>query len=66
MPMRSTGRALLWILSLAVAGYAFVVYAFLPFGALVHPDIRVAFEAHPPVVLTHVFASVFALLIGPL
>ena len=60
------GRILLWVLSLGVAAYAFVVYAFMPLGALVHPDIRPTFEAHRIGILLHVFGSVFALLLGPL
>ena len=64
--MRKMGRALIWTLSLTVAGYAVFAYAFQPVGALVHPDIRAAFQARPAIVLTHVFAAVLALLIGPL
>ncbi len=64
--LRKTGRALLWLLSLGVAGYAVCVYAFFPVGAYVHPDIRSTLQANPAIVLTHAFASAFALAAGPL
>jgi hypothetical protein len=63
--MRTIGWILLCALSIGVAGYGLFVYAFLPLGALVHPEIRPAFEAHPVGILTHVFAAALALLIGP-
>lgn len=60
--MRSTGLA---ILSLAVAGYAVGVYALLPVGAAVHPDMRSAYEAHRVGLYAHIFASAVALALGP-
>ena len=63
--MRRTGFALLVLLSLGVAGYAVAVYGFLPLGSLVHPDMRATFEAHRLGILTHIFASVLALCLGP-
>ena len=63
--MRRTGFALLVLLSLGVAGYAVAVYGFLPLGSLVHPDMRATFEAHRLGILTHIFASVLALGLGP-
>lgn len=63
--MRTFGWILLCALSIGVAGYGLFVYAFLPLGALVHPEIRPAFEAHPVGILAHVFAAALALLIGP-
>jgi uncharacterized membrane protein len=53
-------------LSLGVAAYAAGVYGFLPLGAVVHPDMRAAFEAHRTGIYTHVFASMVALTLGPL
>jgi len=59
------GRGLLWFLSFGVAAYAVYVYAVLPLGSLVHPDMGANFQAHPFGVYTHVFAASVALLIGP-
>ena len=55
------GYIALVVLSLAVAGYAVAVYGFLPVGALVHPDMRATFVAHPVGIYTHVFGSAVAL-----
>ena len=63
--MRLTGYLLLGFLSLGVALYALAVYAWLPLGAVVHPDMRAAFEAHRLGIYAHVFASVCALALGP-
>ena len=62
---RSTGMGLLGVLSLGVAGYAFVGYGSQPLGKLVHPDMTSAFVAHPVAVYLHVFAAAVALLLGP-
>ena len=63
--MRSAGLALLFLLSIAVAGYAVVGYSVMPLGALVHPDMQAAFAAHPVGIYSHVFAAAVALLLGP-
>jgi uncharacterized membrane protein len=64
--MRLASFVALVALSLGVAGYAVGVYGILPLGAAVHPDMRAAFEAHRTgFIYTHVFASVFALALGP-
>jgi len=64
--MRLGSFVLLIALSVAVAAYAIGVYGFFPLGAAVHPDMRATFEAHRlDLVYTHVFASVFALVLGP-
>lgn len=63
--MRSVSFASLAALSLAVAGYAVVVYGFFPLGAVLHPDMRATFESQRAGVYVHVFASAVALLIGP-
>jgi uncharacterized membrane protein len=52
-------------LSLAVAAYAVVAYAFLPLGAAVHPDMRATFAAQKAAVYLHVFGSAVALALGP-
>lgn len=53
-------------LSLAVVGYAIAVYSLLPLGAAVHPDMRGTFDAHHRLgIYAHVFASAFALALGP-
>lgn len=63
--MRRTSRALLILLSFGVAGYAVFAYSVLPFGSLVHPDMKVNFLAHPAAIYAHVFASAVALVLGP-
>ena len=63
--MRLTGFVALFVLSLGVAGYAVAVYAFLPLGAALHPDMLAAFEAHRTGIYAHVFASAVALTLGP-
>ena len=52
-------------LCLGVSLYALGVYGLLPLGSLLHPEMRASFQAHPAVVYTHVFASIFALALGP-
>lgn len=65
--MRRTGAIALVTLSMAVAGYAVVVYGLLPLGAAVHPAMRDTFLHHNRFALyVHVFASVLALALGPL
>ena len=56
---------LLIFLSLGVAAYAVVVYALLPLGGQVHPDMRAVFQAHPVGIYAHVFAAALTLAIGP-
>ena len=60
------GRTLLHFLALAVAAYALLVYALLPLGAAVHPDMRATYLAHEVGIYMHVFAASIALLLGPL
>lgn len=59
------GAMAMLLLSLGVAGYALVMYAFVPLGKFLHPDMRAAFEANRVIVYLHVFASSVALLLGP-
>lgn len=59
------GAMAMLLLSLGVAGYALVMYAFVPLGKFLHPDMRAAFEANRAVVYVHVFASSVALILGP-
>jgi uncharacterized membrane protein len=54
------------VLSLGVAGYAVAIYALLPLGAAVHPDMRAAFAAHRAGIYAHIFGSAVALALGPL
>jgi len=63
--MRLTGYIVLICLSLGVAGYAIVVYGFLPLGAALHPEMRATYEAHRAGIYLHVFAAAFALALGP-
>jgi uncharacterized membrane protein len=64
--MRVAGRVLLWFLSISVAAYAVVAYAFLPLGTTVEPGMRAGFAAHSAGVYLHAFAASTALLLGPL
>lgn len=63
--MRATGTALLYLLSLSVGAYAAIGYGVAPLGALVHPDMKAEFVAHPLGVYLHVFSAAVALLLGP-
>ena len=64
--MRPGSFVALIALSLGVVGYAVAVYGFNPLGAAVHPDMRAGFESHDHLALyAHVFASAFALALGP-
>ncbi len=64
--MRLTSFVALYVLSFGVAAYAIAVYGFMPLGSVVHPDMRVVFEAHRIGIYSHIFASVIALALGPL
>jgi uncharacterized membrane protein len=63
--MRVFGNIILYFLALVVVSYAIFVYALLPLGAAVNPDMRVTYLAHKAGIYTHVFASSLALLFGP-
>lgn len=63
--MRLTSYLALTLLSLSVAGYALLVYGFLPLGIAVHPDMRATYEAQRIGIHAHVFAALFALVLGP-
>jgi uncharacterized membrane protein len=63
--MRLASFVALAFLALVVAGYAIAVYGFLPLGVAVHPDMRATFEMQRTGIYVHVFASVFALALGP-
>ena len=63
--MRLASFVALVLLSLGVVGYAIGVYGLMPLGALVHPDMRATFEAHPVGIYAHIFASAVALALGP-
>ena len=61
-------KSIFWLLVAAcvgVAGYALYAYFVVEPGSTVHPVMRRTFEAHRFAILTHVFASVVALLVGP-
>lgn len=62
-------RAVAWaggFACISVAAYALVAYGAFPLGALVHPQMKLAFQDHSVAVYTHVFASALALLLAPL
>lgn len=63
--MQALGTAALYFLCLGVAAYAVVGYGALPLGALVHPDMKPDFIAHPIGVYLHVSAAAVALALGP-
>ena len=55
----------LYFLCVGVAGYAAVAYGLFPLGSLVHPDMKLNYQAHPVGIYTHIFTSILALIIGP-
>lgn len=58
-----------WLLialgSIGVALYAVVGYTMRPLGSLVHPEMKLAYEANSLAVFAHIFASSIALALGP-
>ena len=52
-------------MSVGVAAYALVAYSLVPLGSLVHPQMKLAFEAHRVAILTHIFCSALAMVLGP-
>jgi hypothetical protein len=52
-------------MSVGVAAYALVAYSVVPLGSLVHPQMKLAFEAHRLAILTHIFCSALAMALGP-
>ena len=63
--MRPASFVVLNVFTLGVVSYAVVVYGFLPLGVAVHPVMRATFETQRLGIYAHVFASVFALALGP-
>lgn len=63
--MRHLSRFMIYFLAIGVAAYAAVAYSLLPLGALVHPDMKIAFQTHSAAIYTHIFASIAALALGP-
>lgn len=64
--IRTSGKALLLLLGLSVGAYAAYAYGFLPLGSVVHPESAVNFREHSLGISLHVFASIFAIVLGPL
>lgn len=64
--MKTFPFGLVAFLSLSVTAYAVITYALMPLGAVVHPDMRVNFEAHRIGIYAHISASAVALALGPL
>lgn len=62
----TSGKALVLLLGSSVGAYAAYVYGFLPLGTVVHPDAAANFRAHPVGIYLHIFASIFAIVLGPL
>ena len=65
MTLRRFLFGLMAFLAIGVSGYALWGYAFMPLGSLVHPDMRITFEAHYLAIYAHVFGSIVALALGP-
>ncbi|HYD60726.1 MAG TPA: DUF2306 domain-containing protein [Noviherbaspirillum sp.] len=63
--MHALNKFLFRFFALGVAAYAAIGYAVLPLGALVGPEMKASFELRPAGIYMHVFASVFALALGP-
>lgn len=63
--MRLISSLIFFLLAIGTALYALVAYGLFPLGALVHPDMLTAFQTHVVGVYTHVFASLWALALGP-
>ena len=64
--LQSTGA---WVAAtgcVGVAAYAAIAYCVFPLGALVHPQMKLAFQAHSIAIYTHIFASALALGLAPL
>ena len=51
---------------MSVGAYAAYAYGFLPLGTVVHPDSAANFREHSVGISLHVFASIFAIVLGPL
>ena len=64
--LQSTGSWVAAIGCIGVAAYAAIAYAAFPLGALVHPQMKLAFQGHSVAIYTHIFASALALLLVPL
>ena len=52
-------------MSYGVAGYSIFVYGTKPLGASVHPEMKTVFEQNKIGIYSHIFASLFTLLLGP-
>lgn len=63
--MRRAGFVVVSVLSLLIAGYGIVLYAFGNGGERLPADMRASFQAHAFGIKTHIFASALALLLGP-
>lgn len=64
--LSSLARWSVLLLSLGVTGYGLYAYLVLPPGAVVHPAMKAAYEAHPVRIVAHVAFSAVALGVGPL
>ncbi|HEY0817981.1 MAG TPA: DUF2306 domain-containing protein [Rhizobacter sp.] len=64
LPARST-EALLAVMAVAVAAYAFLAYALQPAGLHVGEAMQAVYRLNPLVIHTHAFAAALALLLGP-
>jgi hypothetical protein len=60
------GFAIIALSALGVGVYAIIGYTARPLGAGVHPDMRAVYEARPIPILTHIFCSSLAMILGPI
>ncbi len=63
--LASIGFAIIALSALGIGAYAIIGYTARPLGAGVHPEMRAAYEAHPVGILTHIFCSSLAIILGP-
>ena len=63
--MKILGQVVVFILVVPIVAYSVYVYGFLGLGDMVHPEMKIAYEAHPVGIYCHIFASALALLLGP-
>lgn len=61
-----SGKAIAILLAVSVGAYAAYAYGLLPLGSIVHPDMGETFRAHSVGIYLHIFASIFAIVLGPL
>jgi len=64
--MRTILKVSAFVMSIGIAAYAIISYAFLPLGSQLEPTMLQNFLTHKTGIYTHIFASSVAMLLGPL